>query len=135
MGWACSARGAAARPAGGGAQRAPTGQNDPSDQGLCANFVRYSPYGLWTLTVPDPEGQGIDIAAVTALRFEFQITFQPPKDQTTLFPFFGKAYEAPGANQFGCLCRPCSGPNGDKLAIAGHQGGGRKANLREVILK
>ena len=56
-------------------------QNDPSDQGLCANFVRYSPYGLWTLTVPDPEGQGIDIAAVTALRFEFQITFQPPKDQ------------------------------------------------------
>ena len=70
---------------------------------LCPNYIHYSPYGMWTITIPDPAAQGFDITKVTELRFEFKVTYKPPAN-AQIDPIFGKPYEPPGPSQFGALC-------------------------------
>jgi len=60
---------------------------DTCGDALCPDYVRYSPYGKWSVGVPRPDLQGIDMAAVDKLRFEFHVTYK--RDGFTL-TYFGK---------------------------------------------
>ena len=79
-----------------------TGGHHPVNP-LCPNYIHYSPYGMWTVTVPDPKAQGFDISRVTELRFEFKVTYKPPQN-AEICHIFGKNYEPAGPSQFGKLC-------------------------------
>jgi hypothetical protein len=43
---------------------------------LCPDYIRYSPFGQWTIQVPSPSEQGVDLSKIAALRFEFQVDTQ-----------------------------------------------------------
>jgi len=60
---------------------------DACGDALCPEYVKYSPYGKWSVAVPQPEAQGIDMATVAKLRFEFHVTYM--RDGFTL-TYFGK---------------------------------------------
>jgi len=73
---------------------------------LCPNYISFSPYGKWDVRVPD--GQGIDLSRLNAIRFEFSVTYE--EDQSfTGFDWFGKHYptylqdKGGGPPQRGCL--------------------------------
>ena len=67
----------------------------------CQNYIRYSPYGQWTVRIYDPVSQGVDITKLVAIRFEFKVTYgEIPGPLRT---FFGKNV-AQYPQNLGSLC-------------------------------
>jgi len=67
---------------------------------LCSDYINYSPYGSWKITVPNE--QGIDMSKVTGLHFEFSVTYAEIQSPS-IRPWFGKHY--PG-QLLGPVCTP-----------------------------
>jgi len=69
---------------------------------LCADFINYSPTGIWTVQVPTAQTHTtIAIEEVTTLRFEFQVTYDKIGTSGTT-QLFNKSY--PLDQDFGALC-------------------------------
>jgi len=43
---------------------------------LCTDYIRYSPFGKWNVTVDKPTQQGVDLSKLASIRFQFQIDYR-----------------------------------------------------------
>ena len=43
---------------------------------LCPDYIRYSPFGDWNVTIFSADRQGVNLSKLSALRFEFQVEYQ-----------------------------------------------------------
>ena len=46
-----------------------------SCRALCADYIRYSPFGKWNVAVDQPTQQGVDLSKLASIRFAFQVDY------------------------------------------------------------
>ena len=69
---------------------------------LCPDYIRYSPFGKWNVQVYNAKEQGVELARLETVRFEFLVDYQ---EQHGFDPhIFGKD-PTRYRQSFGSLCK------------------------------